>query len=249
MSGSKTNAPRTALPPECCCATARADCTPNLELRDLLRVAHRAALPAHSIIGMIGIIRMIGMIGIIGTVGAIGGIGIIGTGVGRAAVHRLPQSFGACRRRSRCVGRSAAEAHIATGLRRGRRRGYPRARGRGTCSKSRRRSAVGMEPMTRTRAFGHGADARPTAGGDNRTVPATNASDGGARTAVNNRRRPNDVIKHGRLRAAMTTTTQRNMRLDVPTCDSFAEFAAKITVSWQSNTLLTSSSLADWTRQ
>jgi hypothetical protein len=40
-----------------------------------------------------------------------------------------------------------------------------------------------MDPTARTRAFGHGADARPTAGGDDRTVPSTNASDGWAQTA------------------------------------------------------------------
>ena len=144
ISGSKTRA--SALPPECCCAAARADCTSNLELRDPLRVAHRAALPAQHYRHCRHII------GIIGTVGVIGGIGIIGTGVGCTAVHRLRR-----RRVSAAVsvrrpfrGRAAHRDR----LRRGRRRGYSRARGRGRAARARggRRSAWGrLHAHTRVR--------------------------------------------------------------------------------------------------
>ena len=47
-------------------------------------------------------------------------------------------------------------------------------------------------PHARARSFRHGADAQPTAGAHT-----------SKHAPVNNRRRPNDVIKHGRLRAAV----------------------------------------------
>ncbi len=68
-------------------------------------------------------------------------------------------------------------------LRRGRRRGYPQhvAAGRAARAGSGRWSAWADYTHAHVR---HGADARPTAGGDNRTVPATNANDGWARTST-----------------------------------------------------------------
>ncbi len=105
---------------------------------------------------------------------------------------------------------SLAEPHIATGCAVAAAGGTPSTRPR-ACSESRRRSVVGMGPTTRTRTFGHGADARPTAGGDDRTVPATSASDGGARTPTSLRKSPETMAerRHKARSASSCDATSR----------------------------------------
>ena len=111
----------------------------------------------------------------------------------RGARARLPRR----RPRTTGIGLCSGPSPAAPGA--GRRRS-PRRRAAdaqrelsgGRSLRARRRPVVGVGPTARTRAFGHGADAQPTVGAHTST-----------HAPVNNRRRPNDVIKHGRLRAAV----------------------------------------------